>query len=92
MKNVTVSLDDDTYRRARVYAAEQDRTLSALVREFLNSIGSGETEFERLARKERELRAELLARGGIPSGEWLSRDEVHDRTARRDEHRRAGGR
>lgn len=79
MKNVTVSLDDDTYRRARVYAAEQDRTLSALVREFLNSIGSEETEFERLARMEQELRAELLAKGVRFSGsERLSREELYE--------------
>jgi hypothetical protein len=35
MKNITVSVDDETYRRARVKAAEQDTSLSALVRQFL---------------------------------------------------------
>ena len=90
MKNVTVSLDDETYRRARVYAAEKDRSLSALVREFLRSIGSSETEFDRLKRQEGELRQRLLGSGGgIPSREWLSRDDLHDRGARREEHRQA---
>ena len=35
VKNITVSVDDETYRRARTKAAEQDTSLSALVRRFL---------------------------------------------------------
>ena len=38
MKNITVSVDDDTYRRARVVAAQRDTSVSALVREFLNGL------------------------------------------------------
>jgi plasmid stability protein len=38
MKNVTVSLDDETWREARVVAAERGTTVSALVREFLQSL------------------------------------------------------
>ncbi len=36
MKNITVSLEDDLYRKARVAAAEADTSVTALVREFLN--------------------------------------------------------
>jgi hypothetical protein len=36
MKNVTISLDDETYRRARIRAAEQGTSLSAMVKAFLN--------------------------------------------------------
>jgi hypothetical protein len=36
MKNVTISLDDDTWRRARIRAAEQGTSLSAMVKAFLN--------------------------------------------------------
>lgn len=36
MKNVTISLDDDTYRRARIRAAEQGTSVSAMVKAFLN--------------------------------------------------------
>ncbi len=35
MKNITVSIDDETYRQARIKAAEQGTSVSALVREFL---------------------------------------------------------
>jgi plasmid stability protein len=36
MKNVTIALDDDTWRRARIRAAEQGTSLSAIVKAFLN--------------------------------------------------------
>lgn len=35
MKNVTVSLDDELYRQARIAAAETGSSVTALVREFL---------------------------------------------------------
>ena len=36
MKNITVSIDEGTYRRARIRAAELDTSVSALVRDYLN--------------------------------------------------------
>ena len=87
MKNITVSMDDDLYRRARMKAAEQGTSISALFRDFLIRLtgdGSGETEFERLAREEQELRAELGAwRLGLKAEHSLSRDELHERHALR---------
>jgi len=38
MKNITVSVDDETYRRARITAAERGRSVSAMVREYLGSL------------------------------------------------------
>ena len=38
MRNITVSVDDATYRRARVCAAELDTSVSALVREYLGAL------------------------------------------------------
>jgi hypothetical protein len=81
MKNVTVSLDDETYRRARVKAAEMDSSLSALVRDFLNKLGSESTDFERRLAREKELRAQIAQRHpGFAVGECISRDELHDRS------------
>lgn len=82
MKNVTVSLDDETYRAARVKAAEAGRSLSALVREFLQQLGSGESEFERLHREELELRKKLEG-SGFRASDRMSRDELHDRALQR---------
>ena len=39
MKNITLSVDDQTYRSARAYAAWHDTSLSNLVKQFLHSVG-----------------------------------------------------
>lgn len=56
MKNITVSLEDEIYRRARIKAAEQNTSVSALVRTFLEALSAEESPLERLKREERELR------------------------------------
>jgi plasmid stability protein len=82
MKNITVTVDDDTYRRARVRAAELDTSVSAEVKQFLEQFARKETEFERLLAREKQLRKEI---SGISASDRLSRDELYDRAARRRE-------
>ncbi len=79
MKNITVTVDDDTYRNARIKAAALDTSVSALVRRYLIELGAGETEFQRLKRLERELRARVPA--GFRAADNLTRDQVHERDA-----------
>ena len=38
MKNVTIALDDETHRKARVRAAEQGTSLSAMVKAYLEQL------------------------------------------------------
>jgi len=78
MKNITVSLDDEIYRRVRAKAAERDSSVSGLVKAFLVELCSAETETERMKREERSLRERITA---FRAGNRLSRDDVHDRTA-----------
>jgi predicted transcriptional regulator len=78
MKNITVSLDDETYRRARMIAAQRDTSVSAMVKRFLLDLASGESETERLKRQERELRERITDFDG---SDRLSRAEVHRRGA-----------
>jgi predicted transcriptional regulator len=78
MKNITVSLDDETYRRARMIAAQRDTSVSALVKQFLADLASGETETERLKREERALRDRIK---NFRASDRLSREEVHKRRA-----------
>jgi predicted CopG family antitoxin len=78
MKNITVSVDDETYRHARMKAAEQDTSVSALVRRFLSELASGESDVARLKREERDLRARIAA---FSARDHLSRDDVHRRDA-----------
>jgi plasmid stability protein len=77
MKNITVSLDDETYRNARMKAAALDTSVSALVRRFLEDLGSGETEFARLKREEQALRGQVPA--GFSAKHSLPRDKLYDR-------------
>jgi uncharacterized protein YdaU (DUF1376 family) len=80
VKNITVSLDDDAYRRARVVAAERDTSVSALVRAFLISLGDEETDFERRKRLQDEVLRSIVA---FRANERLTRDAAHDRRALR---------
>jgi hypothetical protein len=78
VKNITVSIDDETYRRARMKAAEQDTSVSALVKRFLTELAAQESDIERLKREERELRARI---SNFSAGGRLSRDDAHERDA-----------
>jgi plasmid stability protein len=77
VKNITVSVDDETYRRARIKAAEQDTSVSALVRQFLIDLATGESEAERLRAAERQLRARV---GRFSAVDRVSRDDLHARS------------
>ena len=76
MKNITVSLDDETYRRARMIAAERDTSVSALVKQFLIELAKDESENERLKREERVLRDRITS---FRASDRLSRESVHER-------------
>jgi hypothetical protein len=76
MKNITVSVDDATYRQARIKAAEQDTSVSALVKQFLVGLASGQTEFGRLARDEHALRERVQQ---FRAADRLPRDDLHSR-------------
>jgi len=79
MKNITVSVDEDTYRQARIKAAERDTSVSALVKQFLTELALEEGHQERLLRQERELRARVT---GFSASERLPRDELYNRKRR----------
>lgn len=76
MKNITVTVDDETYRRARVKAAERDTSVSGLVKRFLTELAAGESDAEQLKRQERALRERIVA---FRAGDRLSREDVHRR-------------
>jgi plasmid stability protein len=78
VKNITVSVPEEVYRRARVKAAERDRSVSALVREFLTGLARDESDFERGKRLQDEALATIRRFRG---GHRLTRDAVHRRRA-----------
>ena len=94
MRNITVSVDDDTYRQSRIRAAELDTSVSALVRGFLERLvrdrtdGRGrrgpdtETERQRRERLLNEVFEDIRAtRSGFRAADNVGRDALHDRNA-----------
>ena len=77
MRNITVSVDEDTYRRARIAAAERDTSVSALVKAYLEQLASKETETERLKRREREIRSQIT---DFTASTRISREDAHKRS------------
>lgn len=80
VKNITVAVSEDVYRKARIKAAELDTSVSALVRDFLNGLASEESDFERRRRLQDEVLETVKT---FRARDRLSRDEVHDRDALR---------
>jgi Arc/MetJ-type ribon-helix-helix transcriptional regulator len=82
VKNITVTVNDELYRRARVRAAELRTTVSALVREHLERLTEEESQADRLRREQRELIARIKREHpGFSAGDRLGRDEVHEHRA-----------
>jgi hypothetical protein len=71
-------VDDETYRRARIKAAEQETSVSALVKRFLGELAADESDAERLRRQERALRASITS---FTAADRMARDEAHAREA-----------
>jgi len=80
VKNITVTIPEDVYRRARIKAAERDTSVSALVREFLIRLGEDESDFERRKRLQAEVLASIKK---FRAGDRLSREAIHERKALR---------
>jgi len=76
MKNITVTVDDETYRRARIKAAERDTSVSALVKHFLTELAGSESDADRLRREERALRERISS---FRAADRLPREDVHER-------------
>ena len=89
MRNITVSVDEETHRRARVRAAELDTSVSALVREFLQRLAPldrqreglksqpVESALERRRRLFDEVFADFDARGvGLRMADNLPREAI----------------
>ena len=74
MRNITVSVDEETHRLARIRAAELDTSVSALVREFLSRIATVRGQGQELGqdaatgRQVREQYDDEMARVETPAG------------------------
>ncbi len=94
MRRITVSIDDETYECARIYAAEQGTSVTALVRGFLERLaqrqvseGPGKEAETKRDRRERMLREVLedirATRPRFSTSENIHREALYDRDASR---------
>ncbi|HZD21923.1 MAG TPA: DUF6364 family protein [Acidimicrobiia bacterium] len=79
MKNITVSVPDDVYRSARVKAAEEGTSVSAMVAAYLDSLSDDRAEFERLAEQQKRIVAQI---DHFRASDRVDREELHDRAIR----------
>lgn len=83
MKNITVSLEDELYREARVAAAQAGTSVTALVREFLTALTGRDSATASPGCQAAILETIQRIRKQHPDfdpGIRLSRDEVHSRS------------
>lgn len=94
MRNITVSVDHETHRLARIRATESETSVSALVRSYPKSLVRDreveaapgaevmETEHERRRRLLGELFEDIrTTRGEFKAADNVSREELHKREA-----------
>ncbi len=90
MKKITVLLDDETHRLAKIKAAQKGTSVSAMVRAYLDGlvrdessaddlIGSGSEKPEKTL--DEVIEAIFARGGGLDPRENLTREELHDRNA-----------
>jgi hypothetical protein len=85
MKNITLTIDEETLKAARIYAAEHDTTVSALVRDFLSSLRRAKTEAtaaERAKAREELFNLSQSSPGRLGDWKWNREDIYRERLSR----------
>ena len=83
MKNITISVDEETYRRADAMASRSGKSVSEMLGEYLKNLTAGYEDPPAGPEKTlSEVIEEIVARGGgIDPRDNLTREELHDRNA-----------
>jgi hypothetical protein len=79
LSNLTLTIDDDVLRRARIRALEEGTSVNAVVRRYLAGYAGGShagAAVNRFVRRARDTSA-----GSGKGGRTWTRDELHDRAA-----------
>ena len=84
MKNITVSVDDTVYHAARVAAAQNRTSVSALVRKYLTAVAKGKApaladDDEIGDGKDREELVRLFREANLVLGYKPSREKTYER-------------
>ena len=76
MTNLTITIDEETLRKARIRALEQGTSVNVVLREFLESFAGVRAEHGRAAH---DLLALSRAAGSRRGERKWTRDELHER-------------
>ncbi len=80
MKNITIALDDATYRNARIAAARRDASVSALVKQYLTTLAATEEPAHPPALELETLLEEIASRHpGFSCQDNLPREALYER-------------
>jgi len=77
MANLTISVDNEVLKKARIRALEQNTSVNAVLREFLASYAGAVKEHDKAVQKVISLSESSLSRRG--KRQW-NRDELYERT------------
>lgn len=78
MKNITLALDEDTYRNARIAAARRDTSVSSLVKQYLQTLAATELAPDSPSRELESLLDEITSRHpGFSCRDNLSREALY---------------
>ncbi len=77
MANLTLSLDDELLKRARIRALEQDTSVNSLVREYLEDFASSSSQPSAIAGF--LTLAKSLHAGSGPGGRSWTREQLYER-------------
>lgn len=83
MANLTLSVDDDLLKQARIYAIQHDTSVNALVRAYLESLVAQAKDVEQAERVKavaemNRLSDELARSAVIPDGYTWNREELYE--------------
>ena len=78
MTNLTIAVDEDLLRRARIRALEQGMSVNAFLRAQLEVLAGGRSQ-QRAAIRNLIARADRLQIGSGRQGRVWTRDELHER-------------
>lgn len=81
MSNLTLVIDDDVLRRARIRALEEGTSVNAVVRRYLAGYAGTSPAGEAMSRFVQ--RARDASAGSGPGGRAWTREELHDRAGLR---------
>ena len=76
MANLTITVDEESLKKARIRALEEGTTVNAVLRDFLKSYVGGHRARRNAVRESLALSRQAQSRRG---GRVWSRDELHER-------------